>query len=56
MNDDLEPGSPEAVKLGCTCEPADGDGVHNPKWPDWLTRGCPLHDPNLVGRGITPED
>jgi hypothetical protein len=44
---DLPPGSPEAMALGCTCSPRDGEGINNPRWPEWLTSGCALHDPNI---------
>ena len=43
----LLPGTREAIAAGCTCQPRDGEGINNPRWPDWLTAGCPLHDPNI---------
>ncbi|MBY0134474.1 hypothetical protein [Paracoccus yeei] len=46
---DLPPGTKEAIAAGCTCQPNDGEGVQNPRWPEWLTAGCPLHDANLAG-------
>lgn len=46
---DIPPGTKEAIDQGCTCQPRDGEGINNPRWPDWLTEGCPLHDPNLAG-------
>ena len=43
------PGSPEAIILGCTCAVMDnhhGAGVPYPSGPRWwVTGGCPLHDP-----------
>lgn len=44
---EIVPGTPEAMALGCTCQPRDGEGINNPRWPEWLTQGCPLHDPNI---------
>lgn len=49
MTEELEPGTADAIKAGCTCQPRDGEAIHNPLWPDWATQGCPLHDPNLQG-------
>lgn len=40
------PGSPEAVKLGCTCPVKDnrlGAGVDGKGEIFWMTSGCPLH-------------
>lgn len=42
------PGAADAIALGCTCMARDGEPVDlDPRWPDWLTQGCPLHDPNI---------
>lgn len=33
---------------GCTCTVRDGEPQDNETWPQWLTKGCPLHDPNAA--------
>lgn len=41
------PGSKEAVVLGCTCAVLDncrGDPKFGVKHGFWITEGCPLHD------------
>jgi hypothetical protein len=59
---DLEPGSKEAVEKGCICTLPDTAGVldatleeitgfgssHATGIPQWDTRGCPIHDPQLA--------
>ena len=45
-----EPGTEDARMAGCTCQLRDGEPSDNDRWPDWLTAGCPLHDPNLAGQ------
>lgn len=38
------PGSDEAVALGCTCPIYDNNHGRRQPWPDWwITAGCPLH-------------
>jgi len=42
------PGSDEAVGLGCTCAVLDNNhGKYAPYFPDgwWITGGCPVHAP-----------
>ena len=41
---DLNPGTAEAIAAGCTCSGRDGEAQQSDRWPDWLTRGCPVHD------------
>lgn len=44
------PGSNEAVDLGCTCPVLDNEHGRGFPYPDieepvfWITAGCPLHD------------
>lgn len=38
------PGTPAAVSRGCSCVPYDDDGPRDPRWPGWLTVGCPVHE------------
>lgn len=42
------PGTKEAIKLGCTCPVIDnhyGKGVPSEKGPQfWYTEGCPIHN------------
>ena len=46
---ELEPGGYEAIQKGCTCLARDGEPQDNERWGDlWLTKGCPLHDPNAA--------
>lgn len=42
-----DPGDYDATQDGCICTVRDGEPVDNDRWPDWLTKGCPLHDPNI---------
>ena len=42
------PGTPAAVSRGCSCVPYDDDGPRDPRWPDWLTLGCPVHGDKLA--------
>lgn len=44
MNEQLQPGTPDAVAQGCTCVPHDDDGPVDPRWPGWLTEDCPVHE------------
>ena len=41
---ELQPGEYDAVMRGCVCTVRDGEPQDNERWPDWLVRGCPLHD------------
>jgi hypothetical protein len=47
MNEKMpNPGSREAVALGCTCAVLDNNQGKFPPWPDdgwWITKGCPVH-------------
>lgn len=62
----MTPGSPEAVKDGCTCPIMDnnrGSGrpdPRNPKDPDltqfWVSGDCPLHAPKLTRYSSTTID
>ena len=38
------PGEGIAIDAGCICTVRDGEPVDNERWPEWLVRGCPLHD------------
>lgn len=66
MSADVErpnPGSMEAVSLGCTCAVLDNN---HGKWPPfpatetypgggwWITGGCPIHAPGLSGPPEVP--
>ena len=42
-NQELQPGTTDAVKAGCTCLPADGEMIESETWPGWITRDCPIH-------------
>jgi len=39
------PGSKEALELGCICAVLDNDYGRG-KGPFWMTAGCPVHDPD----------
>lgn len=48
------PGSKEALKLGCICAVLDNNHGKFPPWPPsddcelggwWVTEGCPVHKP-----------
>jgi hypothetical protein len=46
MTDTPTPGSPEAIKRGCTCPVLDnryGKGVRDDRDEFWITYYCPLH-------------
>lgn len=42
-NNNPSPGSPEAIALGCNCQPRDFDEPENLNYPQWLTINCPIH-------------
>ena len=51
MADKPNPGSPEAVDLGCTCPIIDnhyGKGAQGVPHLFWYTPGCPIHHPSLT--------
>ncbi|WP_323717259.1 hypothetical protein [Paracoccus aminovorans] len=41
---EVQPGESIAIKAGCRCTVRDFEPIDNDRWPDWLVRGCPLHD------------
>lgn len=43
-----EPGTEDARMAGCTCQLRDGEPSDNDRWPDWMIRGCPVHDPDAM--------
>ena len=51
------PGAYDAVMEGCRCTQCDGEPQDNEDWPDWLVRGCPLHDSEFNTRfpNLNPE-
>jgi hypothetical protein len=42
------PGSPEAIKQGCTCPVLDNEFGRG-SGPFWITDGCPLHNLPVPG-------
>ena len=48
-----QPGTDEAVALGCTCDYRDGEPSESDRWPDWLTHGCPIHGDTPARRTVT---
>lgn len=47
-----EPGEFVAIQGGCICTVRDGEPQDNDKWPEWLVRGCPLHEPPFEAEQI----
>jgi hypothetical protein len=48
QSDWLRPGSPEALKAGCSCAVLDnaygaGRGGDGKRWGWWISGNCPLH-------------
>lgn len=44
------PGSGEAIALGCQCAVLDNNHGRTPPWPPdgwYITGGCPVHHPHL---------
>lgn len=38
------PGEGIAIDAGCTCTVRDFEQIDNERWPEWLVRGCPVHE------------
>jgi|GEM_PF-2104106 len=51
---EVAPGEWIAIQHGCSCTVRDGEAVDNERWPDWLVKGCPLHDPDADPENLQP--
>ena len=51
---EVQPGEWIAIQAGCKCTVRDGEAIDNDRWPDWLVRGCQVHDEDTVAGGHLP--
>jgi len=59
MSEVPNPGSPEALLVGCICAVLDNNhGEFAPYPPDewWITAGCPVHAPTKEHTDATEEE